>query len=143
MQLQEAPGRQVETRCLSGGIEHGFINYLVYYNKLRSYTRVKIYAQGDGPMNSLGGLRPNTVIANLTGNLTTFWKVLKDGYIYNWNGEISPVVHQLDHYLDELETITYKELSLKSSHLSSRLVNTTDIPWQALKTSRCLWGCSN
>ncbi len=27
------------------------------------------------------------------------------GYILNWSGEVSPVVHQLDHYLDELKAL--------------------------------------
>ena len=37
LQLQDAPGRQVETRCTSGGIDHSFINWLVYGFKLRQF----------------------------------------------------------------------------------------------------------
>lgn len=34
LQLQEAPGRLEETRCVSGGIDHAFINWLSYNNKV-------------------------------------------------------------------------------------------------------------
>lgn len=40
-------------------------------------------------MNSLGGLRPDTVIANITGDLRHFWKVLnEEGHVLNWNGQV-------------------------------------------------------
>jgi hypothetical protein len=134
----------VETRCSSGGIEHGFINYLYYGNKLRSYFRIKSFAQGEGAVNSLGGLRPDTVQANITGNLRSFWKVLDDnGHILNWSGEVSPVVHQMDHYTDELRQLAQQ--MLKSKSLQELLLPGTeglvDIEWQALTASRCLWGC--
>ena len=81
----------VETRCTSGGIDHSFINWLVYGNKLRpSGIRIRIYAHGEGTVNSLGGLRPDTVKANITGDIKSFWKVLDDdGHILNWSGEVS------------------------------------------------------
>ena len=67
-QLQDAPGRMVDTRCTSGGIEHSFVNYLVYTNKLRSLgCGIRIYPHAEGTVNSLGGLRPDTVVANITG----------------------------------------------------------------------------
>jgi hypothetical protein len=94
-QLQEAPGRVVESahRCISGGIDHAFINYLVYSKTLKSLLKIKQFPQGSGSVNSLGGLNPDTVKANITGSLHTFWKVLNDeGEILNWNGEVSPVV---------------------------------------------------
>lgn len=90
-QLQDAPGRQLETRCTSGGIDHAFINYLVYGNKLRaSGIKIRIYPHGEGIVNSLGGLKPDTVVGNITGNISTFWKLLnKQGEILNWSGEVS------------------------------------------------------
>jgi hypothetical protein len=90
-QLQDAPGRQVDTRCTSGGIDHSFINWLVYGNKLfTSGIRIRIYAHGEGTMNSLGGLRPDTVAANITGDVRDFWKVLnRRGEVLNWSGEVS------------------------------------------------------
>jgi hypothetical protein len=117
-QLQEAPGRAVDTRCTSGGIDHSFINWLVYSNKLRALMRTKLVHQGEGIVNTVGGLRPDTVSANITGSLREFWKILdKQGRILNWNGEVSPVVHQVDHFMEELEYIAtdmYKRLGVSS-----------------------------
>jgi hypothetical protein len=75
-QIQEAPGRTVETRCTSGGIDHSFINYLVYSNKLRSVLRVRTFPQGEGAVNTLGGLNPDTVKANITGGYFVFCCVM-------------------------------------------------------------------
>lgn len=36
-QLQEAPGRSVDNRCLRGAIEHGFVNFLLY-NKVSFFV---------------------------------------------------------------------------------------------------------
>jgi hypothetical protein len=88
-QLQEAPGRMVETRCWSNGIDHSFLHHVLYTDQLRPHgVRVKHFQQGEGAVNSLGGLRPDTVQANITGSLTGFWHLLDDGYVRNWNGEV-------------------------------------------------------
>ena len=61
-------------------------------------------------MNTIGGLQPNTVVANITGGLVDFWHIYShDGYILNWSGECSPAVHQADHFLPELEAIVDKK----------------------------------
>ena len=87
---------------MSGGIDHSFVNYLVYSNKLRQLLRIKLFMQGEGPVNTLGGLKPNTVAGNVTGSLRSFWNVLDgENYVLNWNGDRSPVVHQLDHFIEE------------------------------------------
>lgn len=76
---------------------------MIYGNKLRSLLRIKIFAQGEGTVNSLGGLRPDTVQANITGNLRSFWKILNDdGYILNWSGEVRFIKNKS---LDEYEAI--------------------------------------
>ena len=127
----------VETRCTSGGIDHGFINWLVYGMKLRTLLRVKVFPQGEGALNTLGGLRPNTVAANITGPLRAFWRVLDaDGRVLNWSGELSPVVHQLDHFLEELEGIVDNEGINKGG-------SAVDRGWQAVAAARCLWGCAD
>ena len=41
-ELQEAPGRMVESRCISGGIDHGFISWLAYGSTLTPFMRVKV-----------------------------------------------------------------------------------------------------
>jgi hypothetical protein len=81
----------VETRCYSGGIEHAFINYLIYSDKLRSVMKIKRFHHGQGLMNSLGGLKPNTVTSpHLSGDLVKFWKLFNNqGKIIQWSGEVS------------------------------------------------------
>jgi hypothetical protein len=135
-QLQEAPGRLVETkRCTTGGIDHSFINWLIYGDKLVVHgLKVRVFAQGEGAMNTLGGLKPDTVKANLTGSIVGFWKVLRDGNVLNWNGDRSPVVHQLEHFFDEMETLVDEE---KLEH------DGVDKEWQAIESTRCLWGCKS
>lgn len=115
LQLQEAPGRMVETRCTSGGIDHSFINWLVYGMKLRQIMKVRILPQGEGAVNTVGGLRPDTVAANITGPIRSFWKLLDDsGAVLNWSGEVSPVVHQLGMSKVEMDSKLLHHSLLKS-----------------------------
>eukprot|EP01040_Poterioochromonas_malhamensis_P014508 gene14508-16064_t len=149
-QLQDAPGRMVETRCSSGGIEHSFINYLIYYSKLRGILRIRLFHHGEGSVNSVGGLQPNTVQGNLTGSLQSFWKLLsKDGVVLNWNGEASPVVHQLDHFSDELMAIAeqpssrqtlFPDLKVTAEELKKEN-RSHDLLWQVIQSTRCLFDC--
>ena len=59
-----------------------------------------MFAQGEGPVNAVGGFSGDDLI--LRKSLSD-WRLLrgegKFKYVYNWNGEISPVVHQLDRFL--------------------------------------------
>ena len=134
-QLQEAPGRQIESvsRCTTGGIDHAFVNWLVYGDRLAPFFKTKVFPMGEGAVNSLGGLKPNTVEANITGSLHDFWHLLDDqGWIRNWSGDRSPVVHQVEHFLEELEQRVEDQ---GHEH------NDKEKGWLALATSRCLWGC--
>jgi hypothetical protein len=73
-------------------------------------------------------------MANLTGDLATFWRILnKEGYILNWNGDMSPAVHQADHFMEEFGVFADSKKVPK------------DIPdrvWHGLTATSCLWGCS-
>lgn len=72
---------------------------LVYGNKLRQLgLRIKLFSQGDGAVNSVGGLQPDTVggpgssttsAITIAGPIKSFWKIFSDsGYVLNWNGEV-------------------------------------------------------
>jgi hypothetical protein len=84
--------------------------------------------------------------------------------VRNWDGGVSPVVHQLDHFLGELEDIYDSGAKLTPLALfgkkstgnvnTARLVDQSkakeveadgkdDRGWQALAASRCLWGCAD
>jgi hypothetical protein len=63
--------------------------------------RVKVFSQGEGPVNTVGAfyIGKNTL---LHLDLELDWTVLRgeetERYIANWNGDPSPVVHQLDRF---------------------------------------------
>jgi len=61
---------------------------------------MKLFPHGEGPVNIVGGFFGKNKL--LHGTLSE-WRVLrgegKFKYVHNWNGEISPVVHQLDRFL--------------------------------------------
>lgn len=125
-------------RCTTGGIDHSFINFLIYGNKMATHgMKIKVFMQGEGAMNSLGGLNPDTVYANLTLSLNDILSKEgkgkgEGGDILNWNGDRSPVVHQLEHFFDEMESI------VESKGLENDGI---DKEWQAIPATRCLWGC--
>lgn len=96
------------TQCTDTvGVDQGFHNWLLYSNQLERFMDVKIYQQGEGPVNTIGGLSGgyNTQFFNLT---LREMKVLRgraedlDLTIHNWNGDISPVLHQHDRFKQEL-----------------------------------------
>lgn len=118
-------------------------------------------------MNSLGGLRPDTVHANLTGNLHNFWHVLdQDGLVRNWNGDVSlavsvlarrlcltssmlqvsPIVHQADHFKGELLDLVDSKVALVSNAKRQQLERenrSVDRIWQVFRSTRCLFDCDN
>ncbi len=73
---------------------------LLHSGILSQFLDVKVYAQGEGPVNIVGGFHGDK---KLLRAYLSEWKVLRGDapykYIYNWNGELSPVVHQLERFL--------------------------------------------
>mmetsp|Transcript_4104 Transcript_4104/g.6356 ORF Transcript_4104/g.6356 Transcript_4104/m.6356 type:complete len:394 (-) Transcript_4104:103-1284(-) len=88
-------------KCFFEGMDQGLHNWLVYTGLLDMYMNVKIYQQGEGPVNTLGAFFGKNAL--LKRSLRD-WGMIKgeapQAYIYNWNGEKSPVVHQLDRFLE-------------------------------------------
>lgn len=86
--------------CLRFGVDSGFHNVLLYMNILSNYLDVKMYQQGEGPVNIVGGYFGD---AKILRAFLSDWKIIRGEapykYVYNWNGEISPVVHQLDRFM--------------------------------------------
>lgn len=84
----------------AGASDQGYHNYLYYSGQL---GRVKVYPQGYGPVNTIGAMNGHRVPADKKGPLGTFWRARdEDGYVINWDGRRSPVVHQWDRFHDEL-----------------------------------------
>jgi hypothetical protein len=96
----DAAKQLTNKKCWGLGVDQAFHNYLLYSGALQQHLAVKVFPQGEGPVNTLGGFYGESKI--LRASLAE-WKILRgeEGfkYVYNWNGEISSVVHQLDRYL--------------------------------------------
>lgn len=60
---------------------------------------LKIYQQGEGPANTVGAFTGARAIIQQT---LEQWTVLRgqvpNKKVHNWNGDVSPVVHQLDQF---------------------------------------------
>lgn len=81
-----------ETQVLQKGADQGFHNYLYYSTKLLNTKEIRsitVFDQGKGIINNLGALR-NLKLMDLG-----LYRV-EDGGVYNWEGTLSPVVHQWD-----------------------------------------------
>ena len=61
---------------------------------------LKIYQQGEGPVNTVGAFYGDRAVLKFS---LEEWKILRgtapQKYIHNWNGDISPVIHQADRFL--------------------------------------------
>ena len=73
---------------------------LTYLGKFDQFLNTKLFQQGEGLVNTVGGFYGEK---KLLKAMLADWKILRGDapfkYVYNWNGEISPVVHQMDRYL--------------------------------------------
>jgi hypothetical protein len=105
-------------------MDQGITNWLVYSGLLDRYTTVRIVPQGQGPVNTIGAFYPGQR-ARLKLSLMKDWKILRvaggDGLkeIVNWNGDLSPCVHQADRFLGS-ELQEYEELRAGSAMQTSR-----------------------
>lgn len=86
--------------CISLGMDQGFHNWLVYSGQLDKYMDLKIYQQGEGPVNTVGAFFGDRAAVKMP---LEKWTVLRgtapNKMIHNWNGDASPVVHQADRFL--------------------------------------------
>lgn len=96
------PKNANQEQCLSLGMDQGFHNFLLHSGQLERYMNVKIFQQGEGPVNTVGAFSGKSSLVKMTLKDWGVAKVEGDSdliSIYNWNGDKSPVVHQFDRYL--------------------------------------------
>lgn len=89
-----------ETGTKLMGADQGFHNFLYYSGKLQmatSISKVVVFDQGRGRINNLGAMRTKPLEAWGNGQIV---KQFPDGRleVYNWDGTLSPVVHQFDRH---------------------------------------------
>lgn len=97
-------------KCSSNGVDQGFHNFLLYSGQLDKVMDIKIFPQGEGPVNTVGAF--NGAQALVKKNLYE-WKVLRgeapNQMFYNWNGDPSPAIHQYDRYMESHFKFQYEK----------------------------------
>jgi hypothetical protein len=81
------------TNCTIYGCDQGHHNFLFLTNQLLggpNITSIVIHPQGTSTVNTLG------LLISEKSNLTSLGVLRSDGFIYNTNGEVSPIIHQYD-----------------------------------------------
>ena len=97
-----------KVQCWRKGIEsdQGYQNYLYYngrFDNPHGVGNATFNHQGYGVVNTIGAMNGRRVPADQKGPLDTFWKIRdKEGYILNYDGTRSAVVHQWDRYYSEI-----------------------------------------
>ncbi|KAG7366091.1 hypothetical protein IV203_028761 [Nitzschia inconspicua] len=104
-----------ETRTVKMGADQGFHNRLYYSNKLanaKAIQKIIVQDQGYGIVNNLGALRTKPLDqwgngklldierATIDGVETNPDNVVKNMIVRNWDGRVSPVVHQFDRHTE-------------------------------------------
>lgn len=88
-------------KCFAIGMDQGLHNWLLFSGRLRRLMKVKVFSQGEGPVNTLGAFYTGPQ-GMFKFDLEKDWTILrgkeKERYISNWNGDPSPVVHQYDRF---------------------------------------------
>jgi len=91
-----------ESKTVIFGADQGFHNYLYYSNKManaKAISKILVQDQGLGIVNNMGALRDKKLSEWGNGKI-----VEREGNsavtIYNWDGIVSPVVHQYDRHKD-------------------------------------------
>ena len=119
-ELQDAPGRFSDGRCMSSTIIDAFSNWLFYSNKLRPLLNIDIGLQGEAAVNLIQRFYPPLLHMNASSSLSRKdnpqnrntnhpftdvslvwpWNILDEqGWILNWDGTRSPAVVGAANYL--------------------------------------------
>lgn len=114
-----------ETGVVLMGADQGFHNYLYYSNKLgnaQTIRKIVVFDQGSSFINNLGALRTQELSTWGNGKIVKS-TTMKQGSstttgtkheVYNWDGQISPVVHQYDRhkllseYFYKIKSVEYR-----------------------------------
>lgn len=88
--------------CISKGMDQGIHNWLLHSGILHRMMndKITVFEQGEGPVNTLGGLFGQNKLIKLNMIEVGIFKKNDENKItiYNWNGKPSPVSHQFDRF---------------------------------------------
>mmetsp|Transcript_9572 Transcript_9572/g.28581 ORF Transcript_9572/g.28581 Transcript_9572/m.28581 type:complete len:526 (-) Transcript_9572:222-1799(-) len=90
-----------ESKTVIFGADQGFHNYLYYSNKLanaKAINQIIVQDQGLGIVNNMGALRDKSLEEWGNGRIIQDTEEYPKNTVFNWDGTISPVVHQYDRH---------------------------------------------
>eukprot|EP00536_Pseudo-nitzschia_multiseries_P016058 jgi/Psemu1/247285/estExt_Genewise1.C_10120001 len=90
-----------ESKTVIFGADQGFHNYLYYSNKLgnaKAINQILVQDQGLGIVNNMGALRDKPLSEWGNGKIVEKTDKYPENTVYNWDGSISPIVHQYDRH---------------------------------------------
>lgn len=91
--------------CVSHGMDQGIHNWLLHSGILHRMMsdKISVFEQGEGPVNTLGGLFGDNKLIKLNMIEVGIFKKDSNGKItiQNWNGKPSPVAHQFDRFYED------------------------------------------
>jgi len=90
-----------ESKTVIFGADQGFHNYLYYSNKLanaEAIRRIIVQDQGLGIVNNMGALRDKSLSEWGNGKIVQKTDAYPKNTVFNWDGTVSPVVHQYDRH---------------------------------------------
>ena len=98
--LRSMVGESDETGTKLMGADQGFHNYLYYSNKLGNADSIRgitVFDQGRGAINNMGAMRTAPLESWGNGKILEYHSDT-DMAVLNWDGSVSPVVHQFDRH---------------------------------------------
>jgi len=104
MYLRAMVGESDESKTVIFGADQGFHNYLYYSNKLvntKAIKQILVQDQGFGIINNMGALRDKELSQWGNGKIVQQQEQSSSSSsnkILNWDGTISPIVHQYDRH---------------------------------------------
>ena len=90
-----------ETGTKLMGSDQGFHNYLYYSGKLSNSKNIRsitVFDQGWGIINNLGAMRTKPLDEWGNGKIMSRSEKGDSFTVWNWDGQISPVLHQFDRH---------------------------------------------
>ena len=104
-----------ETGTVLMGADQGFHNFLFYSHKLGNAKQIHdivVFDQGSGIVNNMGAMRTKPLASWGNGQIVRTEEMSGQTHyrVLNWDGALSPVVHQYDRH-KELSNYFYKQIA--------------------------------
>jgi len=121
--VQEMDSQKCHTTPARTESDQGYHNFLYDTGAFAKLPGVRVAhsEQGHGLVNTIGAMNGFRVPKEKKGPLDTFWKIKDaEGYIHDYDGGLSPVVHQWDRFYGEcvkhIDRLAQRYNSLKKMH---------------------------